>query len=282
MAWGTTIRRRAKNRLGHLPPALRDPVSRMLLRAYEALVAFRQSLREGRGGNQSLPLPPPRLRVMVVGHAEPGPFLEEGRRHNQVIREAVARAGFEIEGAERLLDWGCGCGRVMRWWADLPETAVLGCDYNSKLVRWVNGNLPFAEARKNDLQPPLPYGRDEFDVAYAISIFTHLSNDLAAAWMAEIRRVLRPGGLFFFTTHGRAYRDRLEAAKGARFDRGEPVVLFPAAEGSNLCASYHPTEWIRGRLLAGFDLVELREAHLLPPDRLYGLLQDRWLIRKLA
>lgn len=279
MAWGTTIRRWVKNRLNGMPPVLRDPVSRMLFGAYEIGVALRRSF-ERRGRDSLLPLPPPRMRVMVVGHADPAPFLDQGTRHREVIRAAVARAGVEMEATERLLDWGCGCGRVMRWWADLAETEVHGCDYNPKLVRWVNRNLPFAEARVNDLRPPLPYGGGEFDVAYAISIFTHLSNDLAAAWMAEIRRVLQPGGVFFFTTHGRAYRDRLEPATGTRFDGGEPVVLFPEAEGSNLCASYHPTEWVRDRLLEGFELVELREAHLLPPGQLDGLLQDRWLIRK--
>ncbi len=281
MGWGTATRRGVKNGLTRLPPSLRNPLGRGLLRGYEAGVAARGLLGERSREPEDLPLPPARLRVMVVGHADPAPFLDQGRRHNEIVRGALSRAAFDSASAGRLLDWGCGCGRVLRWWSDLPATEVHGCDYSPKLVRWVNRNLPFAEARMNSMRPPLPYETGAFDFAYAISVVTHLPDDFASAWMTEIARVLRPGGLFFFTTQGLAYRDRLRPADATRFDAGESVVLFPAAEGTNLCASYHPARWIRGRLAESrLELVELCEAHRLPTDRLDGLLQDRWLVRK--
>lgn len=263
-----------------MPPPLRDRASASLLRGYESYVAARQSLRERGLSDHGLPLPPPRLRVAVVGHADPELFLCDGRRHNELIREALARTGTEAGGLGSLLDWGCGCGRILRWWGDLPATEVSGCDYNPKLVRWVDRNLPFAEARVNQLAPPLPYAAGCFDFAYAISIFTHLSDELALAWMREIHRVLAPGGQFFFTTHGQSYRDRLNPAERARFEGGESVVQFASVQGSNLCAAYHPSEWIRARLLDGFELVEARETHALEEAQRAVLNQDRWLIRK--
>ena len=265
-----------------MPRPLGEAVGKAFLRSYEAFVATRGRRAHSSRAASGVPIPPPGMRVKVVGHADADAFLDQGRRHNEAVRAALSRAGAELGEVEALLDWGCGCGRVMRWWADLPPTEIHGCDYNAKLVRWVNGNLGFAEARANGLRPPLPYGAGAFDLAYAISIFTHLSDELAVAWIGEIHRVLRPGGLFFFTTHGRAYRDRLRPQDSDRFDRGESVVLLPTAVGSNLCASYYPVEWVREHLLGGFELVELREAHRLPPDELDGLLQDRWLIRKVS
>jgi SAM-dependent methyltransferase len=274
------IRRTLKNSLNRLPTPLRDRLSRVLLRGYESYVAAKQSLRERRSADHGLPLPPPKLRVTVVGHADPNLFLNDGRRHNEIIREALSRAGSEVGTVDRLLDWGCGCGRIVRWWSDLPDAEIHGCDYNPKLVRWVDRNLPFVDARVNDLAPPLPYEDGAFDAVYAISIFTHLTDELAIAWMGEIRRILSPGGHFFFTTHGRSYRDRLSPAEAARFAREESVVQFARVQGSNLCAAYHPSGWVRAHLLDGFELVEVREAHTLSEVERAALNQDRWLVRK--
>jgi SAM-dependent methyltransferase len=180
----------------------------------------------------------------------------------------------------RILDWGCGCGRIIRWWSDVPDIRVDGCDYNSELVAWVDQNLPFVNASVNQLAPPLPYEPESFDFVYALSVFTHLTDDMAHSWMREIHRVLAPGGLFFFSTHGMSYRDKLAPAETARFDSGIPVVQFSSVEGSNLCAAYHPRQWIESSLLDGFQLIELREPHLLDESERAGLVQDRWLIRK--
>lgn len=98
--------------------------------------------------------------------------------------------------------------------------------------------------------------------------------------MGEIHRILKPGGLFFFTTHGTTYRTRLATDELSRFDDGESVVQFQSIEGSNLCAAYHPPSWIKARLLADFELLELRETHLLDHSERSALAQDRWLIRR--
>jgi SAM-dependent methyltransferase len=180
-----------------------------------------------------------------------------------------------------MLDWGCGCGRILRWWDDLPHTIIDGCDYNADLVEWVDQKLPFASGRVNQLAPPLPYEDVTFDFVYAISVFTHLTDDLARDWMREMHRVLAPGGLFFFSTHGKMLRYKLEPSEMVDFDSGVPVVQFSSNEGSNLCAAYHPREWIESTLLDGFEVVELREAHLLDSDETAILDHDRWLIRKL-
>jgi len=264
-----------------MPPQVRDRVSGTLLRGYESYLAARQSLREGQLVDNGLPVPSARLRVKVVGHADPESFLRGGRRDNEIIREALSRGGAETAGLKRLLDWGCGCGRIVRWWDDLPATDVHGCDYNAELVEWVDGNLPFVTAQVNKLAPPLPYEARSFDCVYAISVFTHLTDELGIAWMREIHRVLVPGGRFFFTTHGQFYRDRLAPDETTRFDAGESVVQFASVEGSNLCAAYHPREWIEARLLDGFELLEVREAHTLDETERRELAQDRWLIRKL-
>jgi SAM-dependent methyltransferase len=276
------LRRKAKNGLNRLPVPVRDRVAAVSLRGYEWYVAFRSNNDEPEEVD-GLPVPPPGLRVKVVGHTDLLLFMIAGKLENDIVRQALERVGgSKGKGPVRVLDWGCGCGRVLRWWKDMPDAEIHGCDYDPQLVEWVDRNLDFAAAEVNELSPPLPYGGESFDFVYAISIFTHLTDELVAAWMREIHRVLAPGGSFFFTTHGESYRDRLNPEELGRFDAGESVVQFASTEGSNLCAAFSPRPWVESRLLEGFELVELQQHHELDDPETAPLAQDRWLIRKLG
>ena len=63
-----------------------------------------------------------------------------------------------------MLDFGCGCGRVMRWWKDLESTRLHGTDYNPYLVAWCRQNLPFAEFSVNGLEAGLDLPDGHFDL----------------------------------------------------------------------------------------------------------------------
>lgn len=269
----------AKNGLRRLPAPIRDRLGRVLLRGYERYVAARTT-SEGPLEDHGLPVPPPKLRVKVVGHTDLEMFLRAGRSENEIVRQALAGIDRGTERPVRILDWGCGCGRILRRWHDLPDAEIHGCDYDPQLAQWVDQNLPFVSAKVNQLSPPLPYENESFDFAYAISIFTHLTDELAVAWMREIHRVLASGGSFFFTTHGESYRDRLNPEELGRFDGGESVVQFASTQGSNLCAAYYPGDWVESHLLDGFELVELQQPHTLGGTEPTALAQDRWLIRR--
>jgi SAM-dependent methyltransferase len=107
----------------------------------------------------------------------------------------------------------------------------------------------------NELEPPLPYAGDAFDFVYVYSVFTHLSVDLARRWMDELARIIKPGGLMWFTVHGESYRERLAPEQRERFDSGEIVVSFPEIEGTNLCSTYWPEAAVKAMLAGGFEPV---------------------------
>jgi ubiquinone/menaquinone biosynthesis C-methylase UbiE len=48
--------------------------------------------------------------------------------------------------------------------------------------------------------PHVPYEDNYFDLIYAGSVFTHIA-DLADAWLLELKRILRPGGMLYVTVH---------------------------------------------------------------------------------
>jgi SAM-dependent methyltransferase len=199
-----------------------------------------------------LPLPPAALRVLVTETADPTLFLLGGAASAEVICNGLDDAGVELAGT--VLDFGCGCGRVARQWAGLGLD-LHGCDYNPKLAKWCSQNLPFMRTRVNSLTPPSAYEPGTFDLVYAMSILTHLTEPVAHAWVAEWERILKPGGVLLISVHGDAFRDQLGRQARPLYDAGEMVVKKARIEGMNACVANHPYAYVTERLLARFDLL---------------------------
>jgi SAM-dependent methyltransferase len=225
------------NRLGLLLPAYR---------AYEALRAVRGS---GGTADDGLPLPPARLRLMVAGVPGAEWFVAGGRAAAQSIRDAVP---VPLESMGSILDFGCGCGRVIRWWRELP-TEIHGSDFNPTLVRWCRENLPFGEFEVNGAEPPLPYADDSFDLVYALSVLTHLPVETQRRWLDELARVAQAWVLV--SIHGEPYRARLTEEELRRFDAGEIVVRWGEVAGTNLCTAFHPRSAFEQLVEPRFELV---------------------------
>ncbi len=225
-------------------------------RVYEAVRSVRPSA--GRAETDGLPVPPARLRTTVAGTPGLAWFLESGRQQASIIGDALAREGRALEDVGRLLDFGCGCGRVLRHWSGLTGTEVHGSDFNRRLVRWCQSNLRFAQCAVNGLRPPSTYEACSFDVVYAVSVFTHLPQELESAWIDELSRVLRPGGLLLLTTHGNDYADQLDEEERRSYRNGDVVVRWPNVAGTNLCTTFHPEAYVRAGLAPGLELLELK------------------------
>jgi SAM-dependent methyltransferase len=220
----------------------------LAFRLYERIV----SLRPGRPVvTDGPPLPPRRLMVRVAGTADAEWFLRSGRAAYDAIVAHVP-----LDSVDSVLDFGCGCGRVTRYWGDFAG-AVSGSDVNGAAIEWCRANLGFARFAQNGLEPPLVFEQESFDLVYALSVFTHLTEELQLGWRDEMLRVLRPGGLLLLTTHGRSYMPRLDDAERTRFERGELVVRWGDVPGTNLCSAYHPKSYLRDTLARGFEFLEL-------------------------
>lgn len=103
----------------------------------------------------------------------------------------------------RVLDWGCGWGRLTRAFAAARTfSEIWGVDIDPDNLAWARKNIPAAKFVKVPLYPPTELPADHFDLVYAVSVMTHLTRETQGKWLAEIRRVLRPGGLALLTFHG--------------------------------------------------------------------------------
>ena len=101
----------------------------------------------------------------------------------------------------RLLDFGCASGRVLRhaqtFSADQFEP--WGCDFAPANIQWLKQHLPRGiRSFINTAVPHLPFEDNYFDVVTAFSVFTHIGQ-LEEAWLLELRRITRPGGLLYLT-----------------------------------------------------------------------------------
>ena len=212
-------------------------------------------LKRGGVGPDGLPLPPPKLLFRVTGTTETTRFVEGGRLTEESIRAALARAGAPLDSLEAILDFGCGCGRVLRRWHGL-DARICGTDLSKSAIKWCRAHLPFVEVDVNGLEPPLTYGDASFDLVYAMSVLTHLPVKTQLAWRDELGRVLRPGGHLLLTVHGEAYYEQLTNEERLIYAEGGCVVRWGEAAGSNFCMTIHSPEFVRDRLADGWEFVE--------------------------
>jgi SAM-dependent methyltransferase len=229
-----------------------------------------------RGADDGLPTPPLRLVRLATGTSSLSWYFEGGELAANSIRGVLEKNRIDMRQFEAILDFGCGCARVVRHWAGLTA-AVHGCDYNPGSVTWCRRNLPFATFDVNRLEPPLPYADAQFDLVYALSVFTHTPEPLLLPWMRDLWRVLRPGGFLIVTTHGEAYLGELTVEEQGRFRSGRPVAKHEDAGGTNRCGVYFSDEYIRTRFADGFRVLDF-----LPQGAKGNPHQDLVLLQKMA
>lgn len=177
----------------------------------------------GVADSSGLEIPPPRLRHRVHGALNAKSFLDVGRICAADIVGLVSRQGREFNSLERVLDFGCGCGRTLRFFKDHPSTQRLyGTDIDATAISWCQRHLPdLAEWGVNEMQPPTRYEDDTFDLIYAISVFTHIDESAQFAWLSELRRIAKPGCLLILTVHGDHYQRNLaETEKAVLAEKG--------------------------------------------------------------
>jgi SAM-dependent methyltransferase len=123
-------------------------------------------------------------------------------------------------------------------------------------IAWCCRNLPFAEFRVNGLRPPLPYAVEQFALVYALSVFTHLPEELQRPWFEELARVLVPGGHLLVSVHGDSYLPDLSEDEQRLFRAGD-LVVREGPPGSNSCGAYHPRSYLNRVLAHRLSLLEV-------------------------
>ena len=113
-----------------------------------------------------------------------------------------------------IFELGCGTARLLRHFRYLDGVRLVGSDVNPEMVQWCQANLPDIEFYQNELTPPLTFAEDNsFDFVLASSVFTHIPLDTQELWLAEMQRILRPGGIFICSVLGQNHASLLLGAE---------------------------------------------------------------------
>lgn len=144
--------------------------------------------------------PPVVLLERTVGNPDPVEYINSGKYLTERIAGFLASVGIDLTGCSKILDFGCGAGRVIRWLSLLNGPEVHGTDYDEEGIRWCRDNLESVKFHVNGELPPIGFNAGAFDFVFAISVFTHLDEGHQLQWLKEFKRIVKPGGVILLTT----------------------------------------------------------------------------------
>jgi SAM-dependent methyltransferase len=135
-----------------------------------------------------------------------------------------------------ILEFGCGWGRMIRLFLrDVEPQNLWGIDCMPAAIEICQSTNPYCRFQLVEPLPPSPIGQQTFDLVYAYSVFSHLSEDAHERWLGEFTRILRPGGLLVATTRPREFILACAEARRRHEDRDwaqGTVLAFPDTAGA--------------------------------------------------
>jgi SAM-dependent methyltransferase len=186
----------------------------------------------------------PHIRALLPAVPEPGlqelwngasgvTLAAQSAAFYRRLRERCAQHGPCPLAAARVLDFGCGWGRLTRFLArDVAPGNLYGCDPVQGILDVCREcRVPATLARSDFVPARLPFdGR--FELAFAFSVFTHLSERAHRACLSALHTGLVPGGLLVVTVRPPGYLEFCAALHPLRH----------ALHGADYVFAPHPAE----------------------------------------
>jgi SAM-dependent methyltransferase len=175
----------------------------------------------------------------------------------------------------RYFDFGGSTGRVFRHFAFQSNAwDVWSSDFKINSVEWNLRHFPTTiKTLLNNSNPSLPLPDGYFDLVTAFSVFTHI-NEPEIAWLLELRRILKVGGIACISVHDEAtwqnqspqlreamLRDRPEIADLPMFPEQKTVVPWREDDPYN-CNVFHAREHIARVWGRFFEICAVRPLYL--------------------
>lgn len=145
--------------------------------------------------------------------------LREGFNFYCGIKQYAANLGLVLNRDSSILDFGCGWGRIIRFFLkDVAAENLYGIDVDPQLLDICLQTVGHGNYSKVNPLPPSGFPDNSFDIVYAFSVFSHLAEPVHIKWVEEFSKILKPGGILVATTQARSFIELCRSLRGKIHD----------------------------------------------------------------
>ncbi|MFG0330585.1 MAG: class I SAM-dependent methyltransferase [Phycisphaerales bacterium] len=138
-------------------------------------------------------------------------WVEEYAKRKRVrplyhIQELMLREYFTAQAPARVLEFGCGVGRHLRYLREVEDLEIHGFDQSESMVagcrEWADDDWIGRRITVGEPAAPLPFADDAFDIVYSAEVLVHVRPEDLSSTLQELLRVAR-GQVFHLETSAR-------------------------------------------------------------------------------
>ncbi len=202
-------------------------------------------------------------------------YIEDGEL---TANEILVSVKDHLPANPSVLDWGCGPARITRHLKKFnPDAIVTGSDTNRNTIAWNNQNIKGVDFVLQNHEPSLPFSNEQFNLVIGFSVLTHIPISSQQDWLNELHRILQPGGIVWFTTHGNHFIQKLsDEIQKKLTEKGMYSTDYPVT-GHRMMTTYHQPEFLKQLLEEKFELLAHFDGAAYPEKAGW---QDLWIIRR--
>ncbi len=188
------------------------------------------------------------------------------------------------ENFSNILDWGCGCGRITRYFENLKSPSITGVDIDTDNIGWCNKYLKFGNFLSIPLHPPTSLGESHFDLIIGISVFTHLKEKEQYEWLGELARIAAKDAILLMSIHSNDNICRSNFSLSfftSWWNNGISIIDYPRPDLEEMLdetdyykGAYHTHRYIMRNWSRYFKIVDIIPACI-------GNIQDLVIMRKI-
>lgn len=155
-------------------------------------------------------MPPEKVQLHFTG-ASGRETLTQAMDFVNLATDILSQQGMKDLREKKLLDFGCGWGRITRMWLRcIPGENITGVDPMTDMNSLCQNTIPNVHFMLTQPAPPILALADQaFDIVTAYSVFSHLNEEYLNLWVNEFARLVKPSGMMFITTRSRKFINHL-------------------------------------------------------------------------
>lgn len=206
-------------------------------------------------------------------------YFEGGRADAELFATVVCgMLGFTRESPISILEFAAGYGRVSRHLPGIfSKATITTVDIHDRAVQFLNEQIGVTSLASSAVPEGLHLPQS-YDVAFALSFFSHMPPATFGRWIASLFRTLRRGGFLVFTTAGREGYAR-DGRKAEDFD-GKVAVFVPTSEQRDLDSNEYGGMFVTPDYVISQIYTTIQAPIAVYRANFWWACQDLWVVAK--